>query len=100
VSRNDYDMPVFCNVREVIARRPHICGECGRIVERGHRYERAAGKWDHGLATHHTCADCVAWRDGFIDARRAVCGMDDRWYFGEVWADIREYCREFLGYDA
>ncbi len=43
-----------------IARKPHRCLSCQRVIEKGERYYRWTGRgdWWIGLATWKECADC------------------------------------------
>ena len=71
-----------------IARKPHQCGECQRIIEIGESYEYASGfapecGWNH----FHTCRHCIAVREWL----RKVCGG---WLYGGVHEDLDEHRRE------
>lgn len=77
----------FCSGRDfysekmVTARKPHRCCECGDVIERGQRYERATGKSDDTMWSESTCAPCAEIRDAF------VCGS---WLYGRLWESIEE----------
>jgi len=54
------------------------CGECGREIKKGEKYEWYRGKYDGVAYTHHTCLDCVSLRDHFF--------YD--WTFERLWDDF------------
>jgi hypothetical protein len=60
----DFDnAPEFYNSSRPLAKKAHKCDECGRIINRGERYERATGKWDGEVSTAKTCVYCLMARD-------------------------------------
>lgn len=77
----------FYTCDQVIARKVHRCGECGREIQIGERYERVAGKWDGEFDSHKTCLHCVV-------ARRWLLEACDGWIFGEVFEDLLEHWKE------
>ena len=54
----DYDPPEFYRARTVTARKPRVCGECGRHITPGDRYEYVSAKWDGYFGTAITCEAC------------------------------------------
>ena len=44
--------------RVVVARKPHTCVECRRVIAPGHRYERITGLWDGKWDTFRMCLAC------------------------------------------
>ncbi len=52
--------------KTVIARKPHICGECGAEINPGTRYELYKGVYDGSIFTCKTCLDCVSIRECFF----------------------------------
>lgn len=56
----------FDNKTYPIARKVHICGECGTEIQPGQKYERTANKSDGDVSTLKTCMDCVSLRDEFF----------------------------------
>ena len=68
------------------ARKPHRCGECGRIIEPGEKYENAVGKWDGDFCTEITCADCLSLRKTFF------CS----WLYQNIWNEFEEWLRDWV----
>ena len=71
----------FAYGRTVIARKEHICGECGVEIQPGEKYERFTGKCEGDIFSAKTCLLCVEVRDCFC------CS----YYFGAVWEHIQDY---------
>lgn len=71
-----------------IARKEHICGECGRKIEIGEKYENMAGIWEHGFDNYKTCIDCLSIRKEFF------C---DGWFYGLIYEDLWEHISEVDG---
>lgn len=78
--------PEWLSETRPVARKPHRCGECGRVIQAGEHYERSTGVWDRkeGITTYRTCAHCLVAR-GWLQIE---CGG---WLFGEVHEDLREH---------
>ena len=76
------DLPKIFNAKEIIARIPHTCCECGRTVQVGEIYENATGLWDGSWATYKTCEKCADIRES---VSATVCTN-----FGELY-DSYEY---------
>lgn len=70
----------YCE-RAVIARKPHVCCECGGAIPRGTQYQLARGKADGSFWVAKTCVICYEIRRAF------VCGS---WQFGQLWESIEE----------
>lgn len=68
------------NVTEV-----HFCQECGRVIERGSKYEVYKGVWDKKERVYKTCQDCLSVRQVFFKGG---------WTFGLVWEDVRDLILE------
>ena len=79
----DYDdcCEVELQNKMVKARKNHKCCECGRVIEKGEKYEYCVAVWDGDLRTFKTCHGCKIIRDELF------C---DGWAYGEVWRDIWE----------
>ncbi len=54
------------------------CGECGRQIEIGEKYEWYRGEYDGERHTNNTCLDCVSLRENFFNG----------WIFGDTWGDF------------
>lgn len=74
----DPDTPEFYRTKRPKAVRIHRCCECGRIIEKGERYEYAAGKWGGAVNSYKTCAYCLAVIDMLNARLRCFC----RWHSG------------------
>lgn len=86
---DSYDsQPEFYNEKMPIARKQHICGECGRKIERGEPYENFSGKWEDTFSTYKTCNNCLSIRDEFF------C---EGWSFGFLYENLWEHIREIDG---
>lgn len=64
-----------------VARKLHMCCECGEAVAPGQQYQVASGKSDGRIWTAASCALCAEIRSAF------VCGS---WEFGRLWVSIEE----------
>lgn len=83
-----YDRPEFFNTQLPTARKPHVCGECGKIIQTGELYEYTTGKWDGEFSKHFTCSVCVEIRDMFF------C---DGWFYGQIREALTAHILEFSG---
>jgi len=72
----------------VKARKEHKCGECGRVISKGEKYEAYAGKCDDEFFYNKTCEDCLSVRNEFF------CNT---WIFGEIWTLLEEHIMEMKG---
>ena len=62
-----------------VARKKHICCECGSIIYPGEKYRVFSGKWDHGFARYKMCMLCSdAWGVVWAEIDECVC-------FGSLW---------------
>lgn len=73
---------VFLEELTPIARKQHICFECGRTIQKGEKYELARGLWDGNFLTFKTCLDCLSVRQEFFCAG---------YIYGEVWDNLRTH---------
>lgn len=74
----------LCETKVRKARKPWTCGECGRSIEIGERYENVTGLWEGEWVTERTCLRCV-------EARRWLVKFCDGFIFCEVFSDLREH---------
>jgi hypothetical protein len=59
----------FCQAikeKTVVARKKHVCGECGHEIKPGETYEIFSGVWGGDFFTAKTCALCVEIRNCFF----------------------------------
>lgn len=73
-----------------VARKPHKCSECYRMIEPGERYLRERHVFEREASTHRTCSHCQIVRQ-WLDAE---CGG---WLYGSVGEDISEHARYGIG---
>lgn len=66
-----------------VARKDHRCGECGRTIKPGERYERFRGVFE-GAFTHKTCEQC-------LDARAWIVNTCGGYVFGQVFEELEEH---------
>ena len=90
------------------ARKPHSCGECGRVIVAGEMYLRIQGRVEGTWLAYKVCRHCTAvsrfmrvlcgghsvgnlldelrehWYDGYrsIPLARWIAGMNRRWHDG------------------
>lgn len=72
--------PEFMTEDWHVARKEHLCCECGQIIQPGQRYERIVGKWAADVKTFATCERCADLREAYADL--GYCAV-----FGELWTD-------------
>jgi len=59
----DCEQAAFSQVKMRNARKPHLCDECGRVIELGERYEHTRSILDGLWCTDRTCRECLELRD-------------------------------------
>ena len=67
------------------ARKEHTCGECGRTIQVGEKYEVCRGLYEGEWSTDKTCIDCLSLRETYF------CS----WMFGNIWEDFEEWLRDW-----
>jgi hypothetical protein len=72
----------FSEMRWPKARKEHKCGECGRTIQSGEKYQSFRGKCDGDFYHEITCHQCAEIREVFS------CEAWPMW--GELWNDARE----------
>jgi len=83
----DYDPAVFYHKTDVQrAAKPHLCDECGAMIQVGATYENVFALWDtgYGPTTFKTCALCVELRDWVEAHVPCLC-----WAHGNLHEDLR-----------
>ena len=78
---DEYDEGSFQSRTFVTARKDHVCVECKALIRKGDIYVRFASRNDGRVFSNRTCAVCEEIRESLY------C---DGYYFGRMWADIRE----------
>jgi hypothetical protein len=66
----------------VMARKDHLCAECGAHIQAKTKYEYYVGLFDGELYVSKTCLDCVSLRDTFFPLG------------GYVFGHVRDYVSE------
>ena len=82
----DYESPEFHSIDNPMARKTHVCCECGESILPGQTYESASGKWDGDVMTYKTCLVCARIRDDYC-------------WGGYLYGGLRETLWECLGLD-
>jgi len=77
------------NATRPIARKEHICEECGRKIRPGERYEHVSGVCDQGWKTFKTCIYCLGLRDTAESRIECLC-----WAHGTMREDVIESVRD------
>jgi len=64
-----------------ISKTAHVCGECGKKIPPGEKYEKYYGEFDGEKYQHTTCLDCVSFRENFFGD----------WQFESLWETFSNY---------
>lgn len=87
----DCERPKAYSESHPVARKTHLCCECGKSILPGERYHVFSGIYDFGCETYKTCESCEAMRAAyeketgecvcFTGLREALCetGRHDWW---------------------
>ena len=62
----------------------HKCGECGKTIKPGEKYEYYKGRFDGEFHIHKTCIDCLSLREHFFGD----------WIFESTWEMFQEHMDE------
>ena len=65
---DDVDGPSVSTTKIRVARKSHKCGECGREIKPGKKYEHVSGCWEGTWDVFKTCIGCRNAR------RNHICG--------------------------
>ena len=65
-----------------VARKKHVCEECGKTIDIGDKYELYYGVQDERIFCVKTCMDCKSLRDSFWP--------DGGYLFGNIVDAVRE----------
>ena len=68
--------------------KEHRCGECGRTIMAGEKYECVVGNWFDKIDCYKTCSDCESIRDHFFYNGH---------HYEMVLKDLAEHVRELDG---
>jgi len=64
-----------------VARKQHVCCECGEYILPGDKYEHVSGCWDGTWDTYKTCGGCVWMRNRYCSGG---------WIYGELFEQLEE----------
>ncbi len=78
----DAEMPVFYKTSRPIARKNHICCECGQTILPGTSYLCIRGKWEGNFETYKLCPVCTEIQNTFFFYGHAL---------GEMYNDLQNY---------
>lgn len=81
LSGSDGDRATVSHTTCPVSARDKPCGECGKSIVRGEKYELNKSLWDGAWFTSRTCLLCVEIRDHF---------QCDGWIYGQLWDDLVE----------
>jgi len=84
----DIDISVYTETLVKKSRKDHVCGECGRTIERGESYLRAFSICDGDPFTNLFCTHCIIPMKWLIEN----CST---YIYTEVRSDIREHARDY-----
>jgi hypothetical protein len=73
----------FVHSKVSVARKLHVCCECGKEIIKGDKYERSSGRTDGDFWSFSTCLICAEIATAFY--------CTGRWYGGILWEEMREY---------
>jgi len=57
------------------------CGECGKEIQIGEKFEWYRGEYEDETHVHHTCMDCLSLRENFFGD----------WTFERLWEDFYQH---------
>ena len=93
----DYDGPTVYRQTARVARKTHVCSECGHAAIRpGQTYQDIFGVWDGEISTFKRCKYCDEFLSYVTAHVPCFC-----WYHGNIVdggrAELREYDHEAPG---
>lgn len=71
----DYEPCDVYDSRQMCARKPHRCGECGRLISPGETYQRIGVLYEGEWSTHVMCSDCVELAESLVDVGCGCWGL-------------------------
>ncbi len=81
------DLPSVYRDNQVIARKPHQCCECKRIIHTKETYNRFTGCWEGKWDTFVTCEECD-------ELRREIHSDLGCYNDGPGFGDLREWAHD------
>ena len=89
----DFDPPEVYEERDVKARKPHACSECGREITVGETHQYIKGLWDGRWSTFRTCEHCAAAREIVRGVINNITGCDCL-PLGDLGSDACQYASD------
>ena len=94
------ELPTFFNVKNVRARKTHVCCECRDDIGKKEKYVLITGKWDGEIQRFRQCLNCYDIMNKATNL--AVSKGDDPpcfmelsdWFYGFMWSGFKG--REFV----
>ena len=86
----DYDQPDWSRIERRKAAKDHKCGECGRPIQKGERYEFSTGQYDGFISRHRTCSRCLEVRRYVQEHVPCFC-----WLYSDMLNIARETVAEY-----
>ena len=82
-------MPSFCSQIHRVAKKTHICTECGGEILPLDVYEYVSGKWGGEFNQYKTCTHCEQSRDIYVELMNGQRDPDDGDFsFGDLRSDL------------
>lgn len=82
-------MPSFCSQIHRVAKKTHICTECGGEILPLDVYEYVSGKWDGDIRQFKTCTYCEQNRDLYVELTKGDRNSDEGDFsFGDLRSDL------------
>jgi predicted RNA-binding Zn-ribbon protein involved in translation (DUF1610 family) len=79
ISHEDLDTPSIYREKTPVARKEHICTECGRIILPGERYRYVFGIWEKP-EVYKRCMDCQSICDVYFCDTVPFMGLEEELY--------------------
>ena len=79
---DEYSAPDMYRSMMRVARKSHLCCECGKTINPKETYEYVSGMWEGEFDNHKTCLVCVEIRNIFF------C---DGWLFESLYEFLTEH---------
>jgi hypothetical protein len=75
-----------------IARKDHVCYECGRTISKKEKYQYTFGVWGGDVNTYKTCEHCVVGQKWLWE----TCGG---YLHGGLDEEMREHAEDYRRFD-
>lgn len=78
------------------AAKPHRCCECGRVIEKGQKYEYYSMLFDGSWSHYNTCLICMEIADAFCCDGRLFGELWSSFVEADVWPQLNTSCFDKL----